>query len=125
VLYNLELDLQPLLEGVPFTVRRAFAHRLTVTVRWASLTIQVSSWGTGCCRERSLGKQLQTEEAGTCRRPSAFNDFSERALEVDRPEHPAAGHTLDKLIQAGYLASLAQPARSLCCTSDMACHTCT
>lgn len=75
MLYNLELDLQPLLEGVPFTVRRAFAHRLTVTVRWASLTIQVNSWGTGCCRERPLRKQQQTEEAGTCRRPSVFCNF--------------------------------------------------
>jgi hypothetical protein len=41
VLYNLELDLQSLLSGWPFSVQRAFAHRLTVTVRWASLTIQV------------------------------------------------------------------------------------
>jgi hypothetical protein len=44
VLYNLELDLQSLLNRVPFSVRRAFAHRLTVTVRWASLTIQVHCW---------------------------------------------------------------------------------
>lgn len=45
VLYNLELDLQSLLDRVPFSVRRAFAHRLTVTVRWASLTIQVPGSG--------------------------------------------------------------------------------
>ncbi len=44
VLYNLELDLQSLLSGWPFSVQRAFAHRLTVTVRWASLTIQVRCW---------------------------------------------------------------------------------
>lgn len=40
-LYNLELDLQALMGRLPVAVRRAFAHRLTVTVRWASLTIQV------------------------------------------------------------------------------------
>ena len=43
VLYNLELDLQPLLEHLPFQLERAFAHKLTVTVRWSSLTIQVWS----------------------------------------------------------------------------------
>jgi hypothetical protein len=52
VLYNLELDLQSLLSGWPFSVQRAFAHRLTVTVRWASLTIQVHSWP--CWRALSL-----------------------------------------------------------------------
>lgn len=40
VLFNLELDLQPLLEQLPFKVKRAFAGKLTVAVRLASRTIQ-------------------------------------------------------------------------------------
>lgn len=40
VLFNLELDLQPLLEKLPFKVKRAFAGKLTVAVRLASRTIQ-------------------------------------------------------------------------------------
>ncbi len=40
VLHNLELDLSSLLDGGPLYARRAFAQCLTLTIRWASLTIQ-------------------------------------------------------------------------------------
>ncbi len=40
VLYNLELDLMSLFEGLPVAVDRAFAKRLTVSIPWTSLGSQ-------------------------------------------------------------------------------------
>lgn len=40
VLYNLELDLGALFEGLPVVVDRAFAKQLTVSIPWTSLGSQ-------------------------------------------------------------------------------------
>lgn len=40
VLYNLELDLMSLFEGLPVLVERAFAKQLTVSIPWTSLGAQ-------------------------------------------------------------------------------------